>query len=212
MGVRGASFGTSCRSEANVTRVLLVHDIWLMRSALTALLEHADGIEATAACWEKAPSQARLLRPDLCVVDADCPGSSRLPANPTGQKCELLVLATSCRPGVLRRAAQAKALGFVNKDASPTQLLNAIRLVAAGKRYVDASLAPDLVQAADMSLTPRELSVLALASDGATVPETASTLQLSKGTVRNYMSAIIRKTNARNWTDVVRISHGAGWV
>ncbi|MGP3949825.1 LuxR C-terminal-related transcriptional regulator [Streptomyces sp. 7N604] len=100
----------------------------------------------------------------------------------------------------------------MNKDASPTLLLNAIRLVAAGKRYVDASLAADLVQAADMSLTPRELSVLALASDGASVPETASTLQLSKGTVRNYMSAIIRKTNARNWTDVVRISYGAGWV
>ncbi|MBT2392060.1 response regulator transcription factor [Streptomyces sp. ISL-1] len=182
-----------------------------MRSALTALLEPADDIEASSACWEKAPTQARSLLPDLCVVDADCPGSSRLPDHPTGQ-CELLVLATSCRPGVLRRAAQAKALGFVNKDASPAQLLNAIRLVAAGKRYVDASLAPDLVQAADMSLTPRELSVLALASDGATVPETAGTLQLSKGTVRNYMSAIIRKTNARNWTDAIRISQGAGWV
>ncbi|MCX4821291.1 response regulator transcription factor [Streptomyces sp. NBC_01142] len=183
-----------------------------MRSALTALLESAEGIEASAACWEKAPSQARSLRPDLCVVDTDCPGSSRLPDHPTGQRCELLVLATSCRPGVLRRAVQAKALGFVNKDASPALLLNAIRLVAAGKRYVDASLALDLVQAADMPLTPRELSVLALASDGASVPETARTLQLSKGTVRNYMSAITRKTNARNWSDAVRISQGAGWV
>lgn len=190
----------------------MVHDIWLMRSALTALLEPAEGIEASAACWDKAADQAHSLQPDLCVVDADCPGSSRLPDHPTGQRCELIVLATSCRPGVLRRAAQAKALGFVDKDASPTLLPNAIRAVAAGKRYVDASLAPDLVQAADLSLTPRELSVLALASDGASVPETASTLQLSKGTVRNYMSAIIRKTNARNWGDAVRISHGAGWV
>ncbi|MFF3327349.1 response regulator transcription factor [Streptomyces sp. NPDC002889] len=193
-------------------RVLLVHDTWLMRSALTALLESAEGIEASSACWESAPDQAHSLQPDLCVVDADCPGSSRLPDHPTGQRCELLVLATSCRPGVLRRAAQARALGFVNKDASPTLLLNAIRLVAAGKRYVDASLAPDLVQAADMKLTPRELSVLALAAEGASVPETAGTLRLSKGTVRNYMSAIIRKTNARNWADAVRISNGAGWV
>ncbi|MEV6653462.1 response regulator transcription factor [Streptomyces sp. NPDC051219] len=183
-----------------------------MRSALTALLQAADGIDAAAACWEKAPSRALSLRPHLCVVDADCPGSSRLPDHPAGEGCNLLVLATSCRPGVLRRAAQAKALGFVDKDASPAVLLKAIRLVAAGKRYVDSTLALDLLHAADVPLTPRELSVLALAAEGASVPETASTLRLAKGTVRNYMSAIVRKTHARNWLDAVRRSQGAGWV
>ncbi|WP_455354780.1 LuxR C-terminal-related transcriptional regulator [Streptomyces sp. SYSU K217416] len=193
-------------------RVLLVHDSGLMRSALTALLQPADGIDAAASCWEKAPGRARSLRPDLCVVDADCPGSSRLPEHPAGEGCELLVLVRSCRPGILRRAAQAKALGFVDKDASAAVLLKAIKTVAAGKRYVDSSLALDLLQAAEMPLTPRELSVLALAADGASVPETASTLRLSRGTVRNYMSAIVRKTHARSWLDAVRRSQGAGWV
>ncbi|MFI8994921.1 DNA-binding response regulator [Streptomyces sp. NPDC053542] len=124
----------------------------------------------------------------------------------------LLVLGSAHRPGPLRRAFEADALGFVDKEGSPGQLAVGIRQVAAGRRFVDGSLGFGFLQAAEMPLTQRELSVLTLAAEGASVAEIAGTLHLSNGTVRNYMSAITRKTGARNRVDAIRISQGEGWV
>ncbi|MFD5393948.1 LuxR C-terminal-related transcriptional regulator [Streptomyces sp. NPDC127097] len=193
-------------------RVLVVHETRLLRSALTALLRDEEGIDAVAACWRSAPGRARSFRPQVCVVDVDCAGSVASADPPGGPGCALLVLASACRPGTLRRAIAARARGFVDKDAPPARLSHAISLVAAGKRYVDHSLSPDFLEAADMPLTPRELSVLSLAAGGAPVSEIARELHLSSGTVRNYMAAINRKTGARNRVDAIRISQGAGWV
>lgn len=197
---------------ANMIRVLLVHDTELIRSALTALLDREEDIEVEAESWDGAARRARSQHPHVCVVDVDCPGASLLPMRPVDPDCALLVLATTARPGSLCRAAEAMALGFVDKDAQPPQLPRAIRLVAAGRRYVDGSLALDLLRAATAPLTPRELRVLSLAAEGASAPEIARNLRLSIGTVRNYMSAITRKTGARNRIDAIRISQDAGWV
>ncbi|WP_433544190.1 LuxR C-terminal-related transcriptional regulator (plasmid) [Streptomyces sp. CA-294286] len=132
------------------------------------------------------------------------------PAMPKG--AGLLVLAAARRPGVLRRALEAGALGYVDKEGSPQRLLEGVRSVARGERYVDGSLAADLLHATDIPLTPRELNVLSLAGAGAGVGEIALALHLSPGTVRNYLAAAIRKTGARNRVDAIRIAHGAGWV
>ncbi|MFF3762641.1 LuxR C-terminal-related transcriptional regulator [Streptomyces sp. NPDC001922] len=199
-------------------RVLLVHDTSLLRSALVALLRKEGDLDVASAPWETAPGMARSLQPHVCIVDVDCPGSRTLSAaaelarRMTGTGAALLVLATVARPGLLRRAFEARALGYVNKDAGPQRLLEGIRKVAAGERFVDESLAFGFLQAAEMPLTPRELSVLSLAAEGATVAEIARGLHLSNGTVRNYMSAITRKTGARNRVDAIRISRGEGWV
>ncbi len=90
--------------------------------------------------------------------------------------------------------------------------MRAIRQVAQGERFVDSALALDLLHAADTPLTKRELSVLSLAAEGASVSEIARRLHLCHGTVRNYMAAINRKTGARNRVDAIRISQGAGWL
>jgi two-component system response regulator DesR len=84
--------------------------------------------------------------------------------------------------------------------------------VAQGEQFVDTSLGWDFLQAARVPLTERELSVLSLASQGASVAEIAGDLHLTNGTVRNYLSAITRKTGARNRVDAIRISQKAGWV
>ncbi|WP_308288864.1 response regulator transcription factor [Streptomyces humicola] len=194
-------------------RVLFVHDTCLLRSALAALLDRENDLDVMTAPWRTAAHSARSLRPDVCMVDADCPGSAALgtPAAPT-ELSALLVLASASKPGLLRRASRARAMGYVNKDAPAEGLPRAIRHVAAGKRFVDNSLGFDFLQAADLPLTPRELSVLSLAAEGASVAEIASHLHLSNGTVRNYMAAITRKTGARNRVDAIRISQGAGWL
>ncbi|MDJ0347020.1 response regulator transcription factor [Streptomyces sp. H10-C2] len=192
-----------------------------MRSALAALLGREHDIEVVATPWRNAPRRARSLRTQVCVVDVECPGAAEhdnvaqlteLQDHAAGQECALLVLATASRPGLLRRASQARALGFVNKDAPPEELVRGIRRVATGKRFIDNSLAFDFLQAADIPLTPRELSVLSLAAEGASIGEIARGLHLGNGTVRNYMAAITRKTGARNRVDAIRISRVAGWL
>ncbi|MFE3325230.1 response regulator transcription factor [Streptomyces sp. NPDC059176] len=199
-------------------RVLLVHDTSLVRSALAALLRKERDLEVVSTSWSGASGRAQELRPHVCVVDVDCPGSTRigtmaeLARRMTGKGAALLVLGSGSKPGPLRRAYDTGAHGYVSKDSGPQRLLDGIRRVAAGERFIDASLAFGFLQATEMPLTARELSVLKLAADGASVPEIACSLHLSPGTIRNYMSAITRKTGARNRVDAIRISQRAGWV
>ncbi|WP_156726776.1 response regulator transcription factor [Streptomyces apocyni] len=202
-------------------RVLLVHDSRLLRSALAERLARETDLEVWHTSWDGAPTRMRTLRPDLCVADLDCDAVYAVPplgklaacaatARPGG--CSLLVLGGPGRPGPLRRAAEVDALGYVDKASPPERLLTAIRQVARGERFIDASLGFGFLKASQMPLTRRELSVLSLAAEGASVAEIADRLHLSNGTVRNYMAAITRKTGARNRVDAIRISQGEGWV
>ncbi|MFD5315357.1 LuxR C-terminal-related transcriptional regulator [Streptomyces sp. NPDC127098] len=209
-------------------RLLLVHDDNLLRCALASLLAVERDIEVAAASWrEVVPPGASAPSADAWLVDTDCAGFAALTAEDPvvagggvghrgegggGRAPGLVVLAPTGRPGLLHRAFTAGALGFVSKGARPACLLDAIRSVVRGSRYVDDALAFDFFSATHMPLTPRELNVLSLAADGAPVPEIAERLWLAEGTVRNYLAAIIRKTGARNRVDAIRISRSAGWV
>ncbi|TDC69542.1 response regulator transcription factor [Streptomyces hainanensis] len=220
-------------------RLQLVHDTNLLRCALASLLAAERDIEVSASSWREVERPGTPAHSaDAWLVDADCAGFAALTARDPvvagggaghrgaawsgaarppredgeGPAPGLVVLAPTGRPGLLHRAFAAGALGFVSKDARPARLLDAIRSVVRGSRYVDDALAFDFFSATHMPLTPRELNVLSLAADGAPVPEIAERLWLAEGTVRNYLAAIIRKTGARNRVDAIRISRGAGWV
>ncbi|MCX5015308.1 response regulator transcription factor [Streptomyces sp. NBC_00555] len=202
-----------------MTKVLVLHSVSLVRSALAALLRSEGPFEVTSAGWRTAVRQAESLRPDVTVVDLDCPGATAVLADngrADGQvltsPSPVLVLASIGAPGSLHRAFRAEARGYVDKDGSPGRLVRAVRKVAAGERFIDASLASAFMEADPVPLSPRELSVLARAAEGDSIPEIARTLHLASGTVRNYMAAATRKTGARNLIDAIRISRRAGWV
>ncbi|MFE6833930.1 response regulator transcription factor [Streptomyces sp. NPDC057705] len=202
-----------------MTKVLVLHSVSLVRSALAALLRSEGRFEVTSAGWRTAVRQAESLRPDVTVVDLDCPGATAVLAD--GGRADhqvlaspspVLVLASTAAPGSLHRAFRAEALGYVDKDGSPGRLVRAVRKVAAGERFIDASLASAFMEADPVPLSPRELSVLARAAEGDSIAEIARALHLASGTVRNYMAAATRKTGARNLIDAIRISRRAGWV
>ncbi|GLX23588.1 response regulator transcription factor [Streptomyces lavendulae] len=202
-----------------MTKVLVLHSVSIVRSALAALLRSEGGFDVTCAGWRSAAREAESLRPDVTVVDLDCPGASATlearagTSRPLdGPPAPLLVLATSAAPGSLQRGVRAAARGYVDKDGSPGRLVRAIRKVAAGERFVDPSLASALLEADPMPLSPRELTVLARAAEGDSIAEIAHALHLASGTVRNYMAAATRKIGARNRVDAIRISRRAGWV
>ncbi|MBG0850674.1 response regulator transcription factor [Streptomyces spinoverrucosus] len=190
-----------------------------MRSILADWLRREPDLGVFDSAWSGAAGRVRSVRPDVCAVDLDRVDDDGMPPlgeltaeGPVRTRPRLLVLADGNRPGLLRRAIEAGALGYVDKAGSPERLIRAIRRVAAGERFVDDSLGFGFVKAAQMPLTRRELSVLALAAEGASVAEIAGSLHLSHGTVRNYMAAITRKTGARNRVDAIRISRGEGWL
>lgn len=200
-------------------RVLLVHDEGLVRTVLARWLGRESDLRVHDTSWRGAPARVRSVQPLVCAADLDCDDSYGIP--PLGELCapgagrvapRLLVLASAHRPGLLKRALEAGALGYVDKAGPPEQLLDGIRRVAAGERFINDSLGFGFLKAAEMPLTRRELSVLTLAAEGASVAEIAGRLHLSLGTVRNYMAAITRKTGARNRIDAIRISQGQGWL
>ncbi|WP_328296555.1 response regulator transcription factor [Streptomyces sp. NBC_00435] len=202
-----------------MTKVLVLHSVNLVRSALAALLRSEGPFEVTSAGWRTAKRQTESLQPDVTVVDLDCPGTTAVLADGGRTDHEVLaspsavlVLASAGAPGALQRAFRTGARGYVDKDGSPGRLVRAVRKLAAGERFIDASLASAYMEADPLPLSPRELSVLARAAEGDSIAEIARTLHLASGTVRNYIAAVTRKTGARNLIDAIRISQGAGWV
>ncbi|WP_447195055.1 LuxR C-terminal-related transcriptional regulator [Streptomyces hebeiensis] len=199
-------------------RVLVVHNGGLIRSALVALLRSESAFEVSSGSGRTGFRAVHGRTPDVYVADIDCLDSlGRVCGKSVGRgdlarDPALLVLAGARKPGALRKAFDAGALGYINKDGEPQRLVEGIHRVARGERFIDESLAFDFLQAAEMPLTPRELSVLAQAAEGASIEEIARSLHLSKGTIRNYLAAAIRKVGGRNRLDAVRISQGAGWL
>lgn len=200
-------------------KVLLVHDSCLVRSVLAEWLCREPDLTVFDSPWNTAPARVRSMRPDVCAADLECSDAYGIP--PLGELCargpepeppRLLVMAAANRPGLLKRAAEVGTLGYVDKEGTPENLVRGIRRVAQGERFVNDSLGFGFLKAAQMPLTRRELSVLSLAAEGASVAEIAGSLHLSHGTVRNYMAAITRKTGARNRIEAIRISQGEGWV
>lgn len=194
-----------------MTHVTVVYRAGLLRAALEELLRCCGEFEVSSvAHWPQRPAPGTPV-PDVYVVDAECLEPAKAADRTTGRSA-LVALVPAQRPGVLRRAHEAGALGFVDKDGSKSRLITAVRRAAKGDRFVDEALAVGFLAAAEMPLTQRELSVLALAAKGEPIAEVAASLHLSQGTVRNYMASVIRKVGARNRVDAIRIAQGAGWT
>lgn len=124
----------------------------------------------------------------------------------------VIVVTTFGRPGYLRRALEAGAVGFMVKDAPADRLIDGIRRAASGLRIVDPELAAASLSMGPSPLTDKEAEVLAAASGGASTAAIAGVVHLSEGTVRNYLSAAIGKLGARNRAEAIRSATEAGWL
>jgi two-component system response regulator DesR len=200
-----------------VIRVLLAEDQAMVRGALSALLSLESDIEVlgSAPDGEAAWRELQRLKPDLLVTDIEMPGITGLELAQRVQRHELpvkvVILTTFARPGFLRRALDAGVCGYLLKDAPAEQLADAIRRVRHGGRAIDPQLAVDAWSESD-PLNDRERQVLRLAGDGLSAADIATLLNLSSGTVRNYLSEAIGKLGARNRADAARIARDKGWL
>jgi two-component system response regulator DesR len=199
-------------------RVLLAEDQEMIREALAALLSFEDDIEVVAQVGrgDEVTAAALASKPDVALLDIEMPGMDGLTAaaalSQASPGTKIVILTTFGRPGYLRRAMEAGASGFVVKDSPADRLARTIRQVLSGQRVIDPELAAAALSEGASPLTPRERDVLAASQDGATIAEIASVLYLSEGTVRNYLSACIQKTGARNRTEALRVAEERGWL
>ncbi len=199
-------------------RILIAEDQAMVRGALAALLSFEADLEVVAqvASGDEVLPAAREARPDIALLDIEMPGMDGIEAAAT-LRDELpdtipLIVTTFGRPAYLRQAMQAGARGFLVKDQPAERLANAIRRAATGERVVDPELATAALVDAESPLTPRERDVLEASADGSPISEISARLYLSEGTVRNYLSAAIGKTGARNRAEALRIARERGWL
>jgi two-component system, NarL family, response regulator DesR len=198
--------------------VLLAEDVAMVRCALVALIELEPDLKVVAAVerGDEIVPAALAQQPDIAIIDIDLPGLDGLSAAEQLHKsmpaCPILILTNLGRSGTLRRALAAQVGGYLLKDAPAEQLATAIRDVAAGRRVIDPQLAVSTWEGAQNPLSPREHEVLRRAAEGAEPAEIAETMHLSVGTVRNYLTAIVTKLNARNRVDAIKTAYDSGWL
>jgi two-component system, NarL family, response regulator DesR len=199
-------------------RILLAEDQGMVRGALASLLNLEPDLDVVGQVptGDRVVAEALRLAPDVALLDIEMPGLDGLAAAEALRRavpaCRVLILTTFGRPGYLRRAMDAGASGFLVKDGPVELLADAIRRILAGERVIDPKLAVAALSTGDNPLSPRERDVLRAATDGSTATDIARQLHLSEGTVRNYLSSAIQKTNARNRLEAATTATENGWL
>lgn len=200
-------------------RILLAEDQAMIREALATLLNLEPDMSVVGQVGrgdEVVAAVDALGGVDVALLDIEMPGLDGLTAaaqlRSRHPETKVVVLTTFGRPGFLRRAMEAGAAAFMVKDAPAARLAEAVRRVLAGERVIDPDLAAAALADGINPLTSRERDVLAASADGSVNAEIAVKLSLSEGTVRNYLSASIQKTGARNRAEAVRIAQEKGWL
>jgi two-component system, NarL family, response regulator NreC len=219
-----------------MTNVMIVDDHAVVRSGLRMILEAQEDMHVVGECgsgedaitaMEERERTAGMDMPDVVLMDLMMEGiggveatkvvTERWPDRP------VLVLTMAGDRGYLREAFQAGAAGYVLKDAADVELVEAIRTVAAGGRYLHPSLGAELVRAQEEAMSgrrtatgvgrsAREIDVLRLVCEGYANKEIADELFISVRTVETHKSHIMRKTGLRTRADLVRFARDAGII
>lgn len=203
--------------------VAIADDQTLIRATLATTLGLEDDLVVVAQAGTVADAVAASGEhaPDVLLLDVQMPaggldvedGLDALPLVAAASPgTRVIVLTTFGRPGYLRRAMEAGAVGFLVKDTPVDRLVDGIRRAAGGLRVVDPDLAAASLSIGASPLTEREALVLAASAGGASAAEIGAAVHLSEGTVRNYLSAAIGKLGARNRAEALRSATDNGWI
>ncbi|HJS49370.1 MAG TPA: response regulator transcription factor [Gaiellaceae bacterium] len=205
-------------------RILVVDDHAVVRSGLRRVLDAEPDLETVgeAPNAERAVFETLEHKPDVVLMDVVLPGKSGIEIIPTLRKnapeTRVLVLSMQDDPRYLREAFEAGASGYVLKEAADTEVVDAVRAVAAGERYVHPALGARLVEveaeerrrAAEDPLSEREREVLRLLALGHTNQEIAKTLYISVRTAETHRAHIMQKLHLSSRAELVRYALARG--
>lgn len=200
------------------TRILIVDDHPLVLSGCRSLLESLPDVEILSEVTEKAGfSVFQRQRPCVAIVDVNLPDLSGLEMLRKIRKVDadarVIMLSMHEDPGIVVRALELGAKGFISKNDDPATILKAVKQVLEGESYLSASLAQSIAfstkrlkGAKIAQLKDRELEILRLLSKGYKISEVATALDLSYKTIANTTTTLKQKLSARNHADLVRLA------
>jgi two-component system response regulator NreC len=205
-------------------RVLIVDDHAVVRAGLRMLIDAEEDMETVgeAGSVREAVFEARSLGPDLVLMDVVMPGESGLEGLPVLLKehpaVKVLVLSMQDDPRYVREAFAAGASGYVLKEAADAEVVQAIREVSKGGRYVHPELGARMVEAeaeaerraAEDPLSEREREVLRLLALGYTNQEIAKQLYISVRTAETHRAHIMQKLRLSSRAELVRYALSEG--
>jgi DNA-binding NarL/FixJ family response regulator len=205
-------------------RVLIVDDHAVVRSGIRLLLSQEPDLDPVgeAGTGREAVFRARALKPDVILLDVVMPDQTGLDVLPTlvheHPDAKVLLLSMQDDPRYVQEAFAAGASGYVLKEAADAEVVEAIREVAKGNRYVNAQLGARIVAAAAEAerraeadpLSDREREVLRLLALGHTNQEIAKQLYISVRTAETHRSHIMQKLRLRTRADLVRYALAQG--
>ncbi len=205
-------------------RILVVDDHAVVRSGLRRLIDEETDMQTVgeAGSVRDAIFEARSTEPDLILMDVVMPGESGIEGLPKllheHPDVKVLVLSMQDDPRYLREAFAAGASGYVLKEAADTEVVTAIREVAAGGRYVHPELGARLIvaeaeaarQAEEDPLSDREREVLRLLALGYTNQEIAKQLFISVRTAETHRAHVMQKLRLQSRAELVRYAISRG--
>jgi DNA-binding NarL/FixJ family response regulator len=205
-------------------RIMLVDDHAIVREGLRALLGDVDGFEivAEAANGDEACRIVGKAHPDLVLIDLKMPGMHAPDAirvlRATDPDVRILALTSYAEDDQVREVMRAGALGYVLKDVTKADFLDALRTVASGQTWLHPLAQRSLVEQLRVNkpadplatLTYRERSVLEQIANGMSNRQIAAELNLTEGTVKGYVSIILAKLNLDDRTQAALFAAGRG--
>lgn len=198
-------------------RVVLAEDQAMLRSALASLLSLESDIEIVAQADDgmTALRHVQRLKPDVLITDIEMPELTGIEIadhlKRHGPQTSVMIITTFTRPGYLQRAIKCGVRGYMLKDTPSSDLSNAVRTIAAGGTVFENKL-DELECILEDPLSDRDRKILRLVEDGKTNKEIAIILNLSAGTVRNYLSEALEKLGVSNRIEGFRIARINGWL
>ncbi|HTP02260.1 MAG TPA: response regulator transcription factor [Anaerolineales bacterium] len=202
-------------TKARKIRILVVDDENVVREGFVAILRLQDDMQVVGEAWDglQAVQLARKAKPDVILLDLNMPNQDGLTTIPQIKEIlpetRILVLTGTAESDRVFQALKSGALGFLLKDATRIQLIQAIHEVANGQASIQPSIAVKVIQEIDHPahllytadpLTPRELETLKLIARGMSNQEIAAELHVHERTVAKYVSSILEKLQLANRT------------
>jgi DNA-binding NarL/FixJ family response regulator len=208
-------------------RIMLAEDHETVREGLKMIVNAQEDMEVVgfAGDGREAVARAQELLPDVLVMDISMPKLNGLQATLKLIECcpqvKVLTLSRHADDGYVRGLLAAGACAYVLKQSAPSELIHAIRAVAAGGKYIDPKLASKVMEnysdrtsrgESKISLSDRESEVLRLIARGYSNKEVAARLSLSVKTIEVHKANAMRKLNLTSRIDLVRYAVLQGWL
>lgn len=206
--------------------ILIVDDHDLVRTGLKNILADAGDFELVgeASSGEDAIRLARELKPDVVLMDVGLPGLSGLETTERILKAQpeirVIVLTAHSEPPLPARLLDIGATGYLTKACSARELINAVRAVSRGERYIGSDIAQQLAisllpgssQSPFQELTARELEIALMLTQGMKMPSIAEVINVSPKTVATYKYRIYEKVGVKSEVELLRTALRFGLV